>query len=116
MSNSPTHSSNVVITNMSDYDSINILLRAIALVDNLQDPPSQNWRYPPYYSSSTINPFLVTRGGTSHRLQEDEVTMSPLEEYKLIRKDKSSSGFVDYFDHRSVALAIESLNGRQLFG
>ncbi|KAK6774004.1 hypothetical protein RDI58_029243 [Solanum bulbocastanum] len=43
-------------------------------------------------------------------------TRSPLDGYKLIRKDKSSYGLVDYFDHRSAALAIVSLNGRQLFG
>ncbi|KAH0773874.1 hypothetical protein KY290_011011 [Solanum tuberosum] len=43
-------------------------------------------------------------------------TRSPLEGYKLIRKDKSSYGLVDYFDRRSAALAIVSLNGRQLFG
>ncbi|WMV59293.1 hypothetical protein MTR67_052678 [Solanum verrucosum] len=43
-------------------------------------------------------------------------TRGPLEGYNLIRKDKSSYGFVDYFDRRSAALAIVSLNGRQLFG
>ncbi|KAK6774005.1 hypothetical protein RDI58_029244 [Solanum bulbocastanum] len=61
MSNSPTHSSGVVITNMSNHDSVNMLLRTTALVDNLQDPSSQNWGDPPYYSPSTINPFLETK-------------------------------------------------------
>ncbi|KAK4396823.1 Oligouridylate-binding protein 1 [Sesamum angolense] len=39
-----------------------------------------------------------------------------LEGCKLIRKEKSSYGFVDYFDRRSAALAIVTLNGRHLFG
>ncbi|KAL6654699.1 hypothetical protein ACP70R_008164 [Stipagrostis hirtigluma subsp. patula] len=34
----------------------------------------------------------------------------------LIRKEKSSFGFVDYYDRRYAALAIVSLNGKQLFG
>ncbi|KAF5178270.1 Oligouridylate-binding protein 1b [Thalictrum thalictroides] len=40
----------------------------------------------------------------------------PLEGCKLIRKEKSSFGFVDYHDRRSAALAIMTLHGRQLYG
>ncbi|XP_021838615.1 oligouridylate-binding protein 1 isoform X2 [Spinacia oleracea] len=39
-----------------------------------------------------------------------------IEGCKLIRKEKSSYGFVDYYDRRSAALAIVTLNGRHLFG
>ncbi|KAK4483702.1 hypothetical protein RD792_010904 [Penstemon davidsonii] len=49
-------------------------------------------------------------------LQEVFATVGPLESCKLIRKEKSSYGFVDYLDRRSAALAIMSLNGRHLFG
>ncbi|XP_031092414.1 oligouridylate-binding protein 1-like [Ipomoea triloba] len=49
-------------------------------------------------------------------LQEVFSSTGPLEGCKLIRKEKSSYGFVDYFDRGSAALAILSLNGRQLFG
>jgi nucleolysin TIA-1/TIAR len=53
---------------------------------------------------------------TEGLLQEVFSSTGPLEGCKLIRKEKSSYGFVDYFDRRSAALAIVSLNGRQLFG
>lgn len=35
---------------------------------------------------------------------------------KLIKKDKSSYGFIDYHDRASAALAIMTLHGRQLYG
>ncbi|CAM0906746.1 unnamed protein product [Alopecurus aequalis] len=35
---------------------------------------------------------------------------------KLIRKEKSSYGFVDYYERRSAALAISTLNGMEIFG
>ncbi|KAK6126720.1 hypothetical protein DH2020_039542 [Rehmannia glutinosa] len=53
---------------------------------------------------------------TEPLLQEVFASTGPLEGCKLIRKDKSSYGFVDYFDRRSAALAIVTLNGRHLFG
>ncbi|XP_073283151.1 oligouridylate-binding protein 1, partial [Primulina huaijiensis] len=53
---------------------------------------------------------------TEPLLQEVFANTGPLEGCKLIRKDKSSYGFVDYLDRRSAALAIVTLNGRQLFG
>lgn len=49
-------------------------------------------------------------------LQEIFASTGPVESCKLIRKDKSSYGFVHYFDRRSAGLAIMSLNGRHLFG
>ncbi|KAL8158679.1 hypothetical protein V2J09_000216 [Rumex salicifolius] len=49
-------------------------------------------------------------------LQEVFASTGPLEGCKLIRKEKSSYGFVDYFDRRSASLAIVTLNGRHLFG
>nr|GEV18783.1 oligouridylate-binding protein 1B-like [Tanacetum cinerariifolium] len=53
---------------------------------------------------------------TEPLLQEVFASTGPLEGCKLIRKDKSSYGFIHYFDRRSAALAIMSLNGRHLFG
>ncbi|KAF2313575.1 hypothetical protein GH714_011811 [Hevea brasiliensis] len=41
-------------------------------------------------------------------------TAGPLAGCKLIRKDKSSYGFLDYHDRSSAALAIMTLHGRQL--
>ncbi|XP_020098093.1 oligouridylate-binding protein 1B-like isoform X2 [Ananas comosus] len=53
---------------------------------------------------------------TEALLQEVFQSTGPVEGCKLIRKEKSSFGFVDYYDRRSAALAIVTLNGRQLFG
>ncbi|KAA8528786.1 hypothetical protein F0562_036141 [Nyssa sinensis] len=53
---------------------------------------------------------------TEPLLQEVFSSTGPVEGCKLIRKDKSSYGFIHYFDRRSAALAILSLNGRHLFG
>ncbi|CAO2162740.1 unnamed protein product, partial [Urochloa humidicola] len=39
-----------------------------------------------------------------------------VERCKLIRKEKSSFGFVDYYDRRSAALAIMTLHGRHIYG
>uniref|UniRef100_A0A0E0CEF6 RRM domain-containing protein n=1 Tax=Oryza meridionalis TaxID=40149 RepID=A0A0E0CEF6_9ORYZ len=39
-----------------------------------------------------------------------------VERCKLIRKEKSSFGFVDYYDRRSAALAIMTLHGRHICG
>ncbi|KAJ9691894.1 hypothetical protein PVL29_011145 [Vitis rotundifolia] len=49
-------------------------------------------------------------------LQEVFASTGPVEGCKLVRKEKSSYGFIHYFDRRSAALAILSLNGRHLFG
>ncbi|KAK3022150.1 hypothetical protein RJ639_045289 [Escallonia herrerae] len=53
---------------------------------------------------------------TEPLLQEVFASTGPVEGCKLIRKEKSSYGFVHYFDRRCAALAILSLNGRHLFG
>ncbi|XP_074269251.1 oligouridylate-binding protein 1-like isoform X2 [Silene latifolia] len=53
---------------------------------------------------------------TEPLLQEVFTGTGPIEGCKLIRKEKSSYGFVDYYDRRSASLAILSLNGRHLFG
>ncbi|KAK4746840.1 hypothetical protein SAY87_025877 [Trapa incisa] len=60
------------------------------------------WKHHPQ-----VNEFL---------LQEVFSSTGIIEGCKLIRKEKSSYGFVDYFDRRCAALAIVSLNGRHLFG
>ncbi|KAL3720774.1 hypothetical protein ACJRO7_005564 [Eucalyptus globulus] len=49
-------------------------------------------------------------------LQEVFVSTGPVEGCKLTRKEKSSYGFIHYFNQRSAALAILSLDGRHLFG
>ncbi|GER28365.1 oligouridylate binding protein-like protein [Striga asiatica] len=53
---------------------------------------------------------------TEPLLQEVFASTGPVEVCKLIRKEKSSYGFIHYFDRRSAGLAILSLNGRHLFG
>ncbi|GLT56044.1 hypothetical protein SLA2020_291170 [Shorea laevis] len=53
---------------------------------------------------------------TEPLLQEVFASTGLVEGCKLIRKEKSSYGFIHYFDRRSAALAILSLNGRHLFG
>ncbi|KAK1288977.1 Polyadenylate-binding protein RBP47B [Acorus calamus] len=53
---------------------------------------------------------------TEGLLQEVFQSTGALEGCKLIRKEKSSYGFVDYYDRRSAAVAIMNLNGRHLFG
>ncbi|CAI9766059.1 unnamed protein product [Fraxinus pennsylvanica] len=53
---------------------------------------------------------------TEPLLQEVFASTGPVEGCKLIRKEKSSYGFIHYFDRRSASLAIFTLNGRHLFG
>ncbi|CAH1413566.1 unnamed protein product [Lactuca virosa] len=53
---------------------------------------------------------------TEPLLQEVFASTSPVESCKLIRKDKSSYGFIHNFDRRFAALTIVSLNERHLFG
>ncbi|KAA8523350.1 hypothetical protein F0562_009773 [Nyssa sinensis] len=84
-----------------------------------QIEPILSGNLPPGFDSSTCRSVYV---GNIHPqvtdllLQEVFSSTGPLEGCKLIRKDKSSYGFVDYFDRRSAALAIVTLNGRHLFG
>lgn len=53
---------------------------------------------------------------TEALLAEVFSNIGPLEGCKLIRKEKSSYGFVDYLDHIYAAVALTTLNGRLIFG
>ncbi|GMH17571.1 hypothetical protein Nepgr_019412 [Nepenthes gracilis] len=53
---------------------------------------------------------------TEPLLQEVFSSTGPIEGCKLIRKEKSSYGFIHYYDRRSASVSILSLNGRHLFG
>ncbi|CAI9100767.1 OLC1v1037934C1 [Oldenlandia corymbosa var. corymbosa] len=84
-----------------------------------QIEPILSGNLPPGFDSSTCRSVYVGNihpQVTEPLLQEVFSSTGPLEGCKLIRKEKSSYGFVDYFDRRSAALAIVTLNGRQLFG
>ncbi|XP_030538484.1 oligouridylate-binding protein 1-like isoform X2 [Rhodamnia argentea] len=84
-----------------------------------QIEPILSGNLPPGFDSTTCRSVYV---GNIHPqvaeplLQEVFSSAGPIEGCKLIRKEKSSYGFVDYFDRRSAALAIVTLNGRHLFG
>ncbi|XP_020574257.1 oligouridylate-binding protein 1-like [Phalaenopsis equestris] len=88
------------------------------LLAHPQIEPIPSGNLPPGFDSSTCRSVYV---GNIHSqvtealLQEVFQSTGPVEGCKLIRKDKSSYGFVDYFDRRSAALAILTLNGRHLF-
>ncbi|KAE8655476.1 Oligouridylate-binding protein 1A [Hibiscus syriacus] len=85
-----------------------------------QIEPIPSGNLPPGFDQSTCRSVYV---GNIHTqvteplLQEVFASTGPVEGCKLIRKEKQSSyGFIHYFDRRSAALAILSLNGRHLFG
>ncbi|KZV43475.1 RNA-binding family protein [Dorcoceras hygrometricum] len=84
-----------------------------------QIEPIPSGNLPPGFDPSTCRSVYV---GNIHTqvteplLQEVFASTGPVEGCKLIRKDKSSYGFIHYFDRRSAALAIMNLNGRHLFG
>ncbi|TYH48414.1 hypothetical protein ES332_D10G065500v1 [Gossypium tomentosum] len=84
-----------------------------------QIEPIPSGNLPPGFVPSTCRSVYV---GNIHTqvteplLQEVFASTGPVEGCKLVRKEKSSYGFVHYFDRRSAALAILSLNGRHLFG
>uniref|UniRef100_J3N9M4 RRM domain-containing protein n=1 Tax=Oryza brachyantha TaxID=4533 RepID=J3N9M4_ORYBR len=84
-----------------------------------QIEPIVSGNLPPGFDSSTCRSVYVGNihlQVTDSLLQEVFQSIGPVEGCKLIRKEKSSFGFVDYYDRRSAAIAIVSLNGRQLFG
>ncbi|KAG8090525.1 hypothetical protein GUJ93_ZPchr0011g27781 [Zizania palustris] len=84
-----------------------------------QIEPIVSGNLPPGFDSSTCRSVYVGNihlQVTDSLLHEVFQSIGPVEGCKLIRKEKSSFGFVDYYDRRSAALAIVSLNGRQLFG
>ncbi|KAL2243172.1 oligouridylate-binding protein 1B-like [Sesamum indicum] len=84
-----------------------------------QIEPIPSGNLPPGFDPSTCRSVYV---GNIHTqvteplLQEVFASTGPVEACKLIRKEKSSYGFIHYFDRRSAALAILTLNGRHLFG
>ncbi|KAF2304130.1 hypothetical protein GH714_027950 [Hevea brasiliensis] len=90
-----------------------------ALLAAPQIEPILSGNLPPGFDSSTCRSVYVGNihpQVTEPLLQEVFSNTGPIEGFKLIRKEKSSYGFVDYFDRRSAALAIVTLNGRHLFG
>ncbi|XP_037495244.1 oligouridylate-binding protein 1 isoform X2 [Jatropha curcas] len=70
-----------------------------------------DWFYPKHIYVGNIHVNV-----TEKLLAEVFSTAGPLAGCKLIRKDKSSYGFIDYHDRPSAALAIMTLHGRQLYG
>ncbi|KAL4296790.1 hypothetical protein GQ457_12G021830 [Hibiscus cannabinus] len=84
-----------------------------------QIEPILSGNLPPGFDAATCRSVYVGNihpQVTEPLLQEVFLSTGPIEGCKLIKKDKSSYGFVDYFDRRSAALAIVTLNGRHLFG
>ncbi|RWR79470.1 hypothetical protein CKAN_00804200 [Cinnamomum micranthum f. kanehirae] len=84
-----------------------------------QIEPIPSGNLPPGFDSSACRSVFVGNihvQVTEALLQEVFQSTGLLEGCKLIRKEKSSFGFVDYYDRRSAALAILTLNGRHLFG
>ncbi|CAI0402001.1 unnamed protein product [Linum tenue] len=84
-----------------------------------QIEPILSGNLPPGFDSSTCRSVYVGNihpSVTEPLLQQVFSSTGPIEGCKLIRKEKSSYGFVDYFDRRSAAHAILTLNGRPVFG
>ncbi|XP_028752165.1 oligouridylate-binding protein 1B [Neltuma alba] len=84
-----------------------------------QIEPIPSGNLPPGFDASSCRSVYVGNihpQVTESLLQELFASNGPVEGCKLIRKEKSSYGFIHYFDRRSAALAILSLNGRHLFG
>uniref|UniRef100_A0A2P2MF79 RRM domain-containing protein n=2 Tax=Rhizophora mucronata TaxID=61149 RepID=A0A2P2MF79_RHIMU len=84
-----------------------------------QIEPIPSGNLPPGFDPSTCRSVYVGNihiQVTEPLLQEVFASTGPVEGCKLIRKEKSSYGFIHYFDRRSAAVAILSLNGRHLFG
>eukprot|EP00252_Welwitschia_mirabilis_P000999 TRINITY_DN10984_c0_g1_i1.p1 TRINITY_DN10984_c0_g1~~TRINITY_DN10984_c0_g1_i1.p1 ORF type:complete len:472 (-),score=109.05 TRINITY_DN10984_c0_g1_i1:112-1527(-) len=84
-----------------------------------QIEPIGSGNLPPGFDSSSCRSVYVGNvhsNVTEALLAEIFSSIGPLEGCKLIRKEKSSYGFVDYYDHRVAANAILTLNGRHIFG
>ncbi|GKD07023.1 oligouridylate-binding protein 1B-like protein [Tanacetum coccineum] len=82
-----------------------------------QIEPIPSGNLPPGFDPNTCRSVYVGNVHiqvTEPLLQEVFASTGPVEGCKLIRKEKSSYGFIHYFDRRSAALAILSLNGRHL--
>ncbi|XP_031092759.1 oligouridylate-binding protein 1B-like [Ipomoea triloba] len=81
--------------------------------------PIPSGNLPPGFDPSTCRSVYVGNihpQVTEPLLQEVFSSTGLVEGCKLIRKEKSSYGFVHYYDRRFATLAILSLNGRHLFG
>uniref|UniRef100_A0A5B7BFT1 Putative oligouridylate-binding protein 1B isoform X1 n=1 Tax=Davidia involucrata TaxID=16924 RepID=A0A5B7BFT1_DAVIN len=88
-----------------------------AAMTQMEPIPSGN--LPPGFDSSSCCSVYVGNihvNVTEKLFAEVFQSAGPLAGCKLIRKDKSSYGFVDYHDRTSAALAIMTLHGRQLYG
>ncbi|XP_072990864.1 RNA-binding protein 208-like isoform X1 [Typha latifolia] len=88
-----------------------------AAMSQMEPVPSGN--LPPGFDPSTCRSVYVGNihpNVTESLLAEVFQGVGPLEGCKLIRKEKSSFGFVDFHDRRSAALAIVSLHGRHIYG
>ncbi|KAL5681951.1 hypothetical protein ACJX0J_008336, partial [Zea mays] len=95
------------------------VLAAAAAAAMTQMEPVSNGNLPPGFDPSTCRSVYV--GNVNPNVTESlliEVFQSAglVERCKLIRKEKSSFGFVDYYDRRSAALAIMTLHGRHVYG
>ncbi|KAI4967897.1 hypothetical protein ZWY2020_011203 [Hordeum vulgare] len=86
------------------------VLAAAAAAAMTQMEPVSNGNLPPGYVGN-VHPNV-----TENLLIEVFQGSGPVERCKLIRKEKSSFGFVDYYDRRSAALAIMTLHGRHIYG
>ncbi|KAJ9702243.1 hypothetical protein PVL29_004132 [Vitis rotundifolia] len=90
---------------------------AAAAMSQMEPVPSGN--LPPGFDSSSCRSVYVGNihvNVTEKLLAEVFQSAGPLAGCKLIRKDKSSYGFVDYLDRASASLAIMTLHGRQVYG
>ncbi|KAG6390773.1 hypothetical protein SASPL_148518 [Salvia splendens] len=86
-------------------------------IDLIEPIPSGN--LPPGFDPTTCRSVYVGNihiQVTEPLLQEVFASTGPVESCKLVRKEKSSYGFIHYFDRRCASLAIMTLNGRHLFG
>uniref|UniRef100_A0ACD5WQ74 Uncharacterized protein n=1 Tax=Avena sativa TaxID=4498 RepID=A0ACD5WQ74_AVESA len=84
-----------------------------------QIEPILTGNLPPGFDTSTCRSVYVGNihvQVTDALLREIFQSVGSVDGCKLIRKEKSSYGFVDYYERRSAALAILTLNGRQIFG
>lgn len=84
-----------------------------------QIEPVPSGNLPPGFDPSTCRSVYVGNihpQVTEPLMQEVFSSTGLIEGCKLIRKEKSSYGFIHYYDRRSAGLAIMSLNGRNLFG
>ncbi|KAF0908134.1 hypothetical protein E2562_022949 [Oryza meyeriana var. granulata] len=91
----------------------------LAAAPTQQIEPILTGNLPPGFDTSTCRSVYVGNVHvqvTEALLREVFQSTGLVEGCKLIRKEKSSYGFVDYYDRRSAALAILTLNGRQIFG